>query len=619
LARLFLWILVLHSFDLPARKDLRFSLVSALIMVALAGTLSISLKLLPILMFFILFAAGSLFVDYLSQLKLNVDELIFRKLKELSRVFAISIFCVFIISVLAFIIMPRPMGLRVRTYPLPGSDTQEIPNFSGQVLNPAFPFSGGGDGKSFLPGYFGFSSYLDLNIRGKLSDEILFVVRSSSPNFYRGLVFVQYDGRGWRLNEEKPKEITAVSPPFLIEWEVATSQFSHELIQTYYFTREQPNIIFAPYQADLLFFPSFSVWQDKYSSLRSPFLVTEGLVYTVVSRIPYVNEEVLRKIKTKPEIGEENLQLPEGLPNRIKKLAGKITEDTDNNYDKILAIESYLEENYLYNLDIPPFPTEEDTVDYFLFQEKEGYCEHFATTFVVLARSLGIPARLVAGYAYGDYNMLTGYYDVRGKDAHAWAEVYFPGFGWLSFNPTPGFSEPVSLRDNPHPFGSFLTFFKKGLERLKKNTGFLQYFAGLQGQNKILANIFIFIVFVFVLVFSVMMVLRILRANEEKKIKEKTIGFEDYYRVLLKEARRLGVILLPSFTPREVSVLVRSKINIAETEEFINIFEKFAYGKDKITFLEERRGKKLLFVIIRKIESHIKALKEKKLSESGKI
>jgi hypothetical protein len=87
-------------------------------------------------------------------------------------------------------------------------------------------------------------------------------------------------------------------------------------------------------------------------------------------------------------------------------------------------------------LDVPPPPTDQDIADYFLFDLKKGYCDYYATTMVVMARSVGLPARLVAGYASGTYIPTTATYIVRGADAHAWTEVYFDDIGWVEFEPT---------------------------------------------------------------------------------------------------------------------------------------------------------------------------------------
>ena len=107
----------------------------------------------------------------------------------------------------------------------------------------------------------------------------------------------------------------------------------------------------------------------------------------------------------------------------------------------------YLKETYPYDLSIPPQMEEMDAVEYFLFEQKRGYCEQFSSSLAVMARSLGIPARVATGYAPGEYNPFTGYYDVRASDAHAWVEIYFPGYGWSTFDPTPSFdSTPWQYR-----------------------------------------------------------------------------------------------------------------------------------------------------------------------------
>jgi len=74
--------------------------------------------------------------------------------------------------------------------------------------------------------------------------------------------------------------------------------------------------------------------------------------------------------------------------------------------------------------------------DYFLFEVREGYCDYYATTFVVMARAVGIPARLASGYTGGQYSFSSGAYLVRQRNGHSWPEVYFPGWGWIGFEPT---------------------------------------------------------------------------------------------------------------------------------------------------------------------------------------
>jgi hypothetical protein len=112
-----------------------------------------------------------------------------------------------------------------------------------------------------------------------------------------------------------------------------------------------------------------------------------------------------------------------------------------------MAMNEHLRDTYPYDLSIPPQREEMDAVEYFLFEQKRGYCEHFSSSLAVMARSLGIPARVATGYVPGDYNPFTGLYEVRASYAHAWVEVYFPGYGWSTFDPTPSFdSTPWQYR-----------------------------------------------------------------------------------------------------------------------------------------------------------------------------
>ena len=121
---------------------------------------------------------------------------------------------------------------------------------------------------------------------------------------------------------------------------------------------------------------------------------------------------------------------------RIPQLAREITANAPDNYDKALALERYLRTRFGYTLDLPRV-TPSDPLANFLFQRKQGHCEYFASAMAVMLRSLGIPARLVTGFRTGEFNDLTDQYVIRASNAHAWVEAYFPGNGWVSFDPTP--------------------------------------------------------------------------------------------------------------------------------------------------------------------------------------
>lgn len=158
----------------------------------------------------------------------------------------------------------------------------------------------------------------------------------------------------------------------------------------------------------------------------------------------------------------EYLQLPDSLPGRVKALASEVAGGgLTNRYDQVKAVETFLQSSYRYTLEQTSLPPEgADFVDYFLFEQRQGYCVHFSSSMVVMLRAVGIPARWVKGFAPGEPSTgdssplasagvgsgaaaeaasLTSY-TVRASDAHAWVEVYFPGAGWVPFDPTPGFA-----------------------------------------------------------------------------------------------------------------------------------------------------------------------------------
>jgi transglutaminase-like putative cysteine protease len=164
--------------------------------------------------------------------------------------------------------------------------------------------------------------------------------------------------------------------------------------------------------------------------------------YEAESQLPEVDADDLRlAANTVPGNMDKYLALPE-LDGRIAKLAEDITTSAPSNYDKALALERYLSTHYGYTLELPHNFTQ-DPVANFLFDRKMGHCEYFASAMAVMLRSLHIPSRIITGFRGGEYNDLTGQYVVRASDAHSWVEAYFPGYGWISFDPTPSRTLPT--------------------------------------------------------------------------------------------------------------------------------------------------------------------------------
>ena len=164
-----------------------------------------------------------------------------------------------------------------------------------------------------------------------------------------------------------------------------------------------------------------------------------GETYATTTSVSFATGDELR------EAGEEYpvwvtaryLQLPESLPPRVRELAHDLTAPWDAPYDKAKAIERHLKTfEYTREIDAPPFDA--DSVDHFLFETQQGYSEYFGSAMTVLLRAAGIPARLATGYNYGQETQQEGTYVIQDDDSHAWTEAFFPDYGWITFEPTPG-------------------------------------------------------------------------------------------------------------------------------------------------------------------------------------
>lgn len=153
-----------------------------------------------------------------------------------------------------------------------------------------------------------------------------------------------------------------------------------------------------------------------------------------------VYQELLSLELRANELHRKYTTLPVTVTERTRQFARDLTEGRNSDYEKVIAIRDALRELYPYTLVMPRLPEEKDFVDWFLFEQQSGYCTSYATAMTVLLRTLDIPARYVEGYVLPDKEEDEAFYRVTNRYAHAWAEVYFEGFGWLSFEPTPGFA-----------------------------------------------------------------------------------------------------------------------------------------------------------------------------------
>jgi transglutaminase-like putative cysteine protease len=183
------------------------------------------------------------------------------------------------------------------------------------------------------------------------------------------------------------------------------------------------------------------------SGLRPSGRLGDGDTYSVTGSVSLATIDQLRAAGTDYPDWVQNryLQLPHNLPTRVARKAAEVSRGTNTPYDAAAAIERYLR-TFPESYDIPAAPPGRDSVDYFLFDAQEGYFDYHASAMAVMLRTLGVPARVATGYvidpAYRQPD--SNIYKLTEKSAYAWPEVYFPGVGWVEFNPTP--SQPNIFR-----------------------------------------------------------------------------------------------------------------------------------------------------------------------------
>jgi transglutaminase-like putative cysteine protease len=325
-----------------------------------------------------------------------------------------------------------------------------------------FPrFSAGYLGRtSLLPTLMsGFSDDVELGQIGEIkkNSTVVMRVRTGKPVGYptlrwRGIALSSFDGKRWSSPERDSVTIPAGMNGWINLMERPPEPDPTATILRY-------TILLQPVATDTMFAPANAisirgnlsgegsspelgarrsyVIRDATGSLFNPFHNFTTLRYEGFSLLPARNVPRLRAASTDyPEgIRDTYLQLP-NLDPRIPELAKQITARAQTPFDKTITLESYLRSHYAYNLNLTGKPGE-DPLAHFLFETRSGHCEYFASAMAIMLRTLGIPTREVNGFLPGEYNDLGEDYIVRASDAHSWVEVYFPGTGWMTFDPTP--------------------------------------------------------------------------------------------------------------------------------------------------------------------------------------
>lgn len=623
LAELLIHLQVLHSFDMPRRKNLGYSIVIGLILLGVAATVSQSLTFGPLLVLFLAIALPILTLDYQSRLGLKAQPttrgvtIAFKP-----RQFAILLFVVLALGLSIFAALPRFPGYQIRNFPV--SDTINFQGeFSGdRIVNSGYSSGAqtdenleeaGGDSTQIQGGsptegpgeldsttYYGFSQRMNQNLRGTMEPQVVMRVRSQAPGFWRVLAFDHYTGQGWEVTREDQVEVIKRSSVTYRNYVPSAAYQAgrhnvqgreREIVQTYTIVNNLPNLIPALYQVEQIYFPTREIAVDAEGSLRSPIPLSRGITYTIVSDVPYRDRTRLRTARQdyEDDLTDAYLQIPAEIRDRVRQkteeLLAKSPQLLTDPYEQSLYLAQTIKQNYTIQTELPFFSDDEDLVNAFLFTYEGGYPDHFSTVLTIMLRSIGIPARLVTGFSTGRFNPFTGYYVVSNTDAYAMTEVFFPGYGWFAFDPIPGHELiPPSIKDSqtftvlrqfwnwvagwlPSPVSSWLTGAIAGL--LNIFSRLLEFFSnGIVGFLSALLSLT-------GLVFFSWLAWQGWRRWRQNARLQKLPAIERIYQQLLGWLAEQGYPKRPTQTPLEYAISLRQQRQFSKAEEVMGIIQTY--------------------------------------------
>ncbi len=284
----------------------------------------------------------------------------------------------------------------------------------------------------------GFSDKVDLGALGPVKKDPTVIMRVDFPGFngrphgplyFRGTTLSRYDGKAWLKGPSKERLVRKSSDRF----ELAARRRGMVIMARVLLEPLNSNVLFTLPRAVSIEGNFKNLWQDASGTVYLPSPPFSRMEYRVWSSPAAVRPAQPGDMSEFTDLS----RMDRGLRRRIRALAERITAGASGNVARSAMIRNYLRTNYTYTLD-PKRRKGTSPVEDFLFYSREGFCEHFATAFVLLARSIGIPSRIVTGFLEGEWNSTGRYFIVRQSDAHSWAEIYAGGSaGWVRADPTP--------------------------------------------------------------------------------------------------------------------------------------------------------------------------------------
>ena len=280
-----------------------------------------------------------------------------------------------------------------------------------------------------------------VDIRSRLVDQAdleVFRVSATERSYWRLTSLERFDGRRWTSDREYGSGDGELGS------DVDTSAAGvRRSVQK--FTVSALSVIWLPAAFRPIRVEGVDASYDTDSnSLLTPEETAAGLSYTVESALPVMDADQLQGVPAQApgDLAARYTSLPVDFSPEVQALAGRVTGGALTQYERARALQDFFRrEPFVYDLEVEPGHSGND-LEQFLFETRRGYCEQYAGAYAAMARAIGLPARVAVGFTPGEVDQETGEYVVRGYNGHAWPEVYLDGFGWVSFEPTPGRGAP---------------------------------------------------------------------------------------------------------------------------------------------------------------------------------
>ena len=292
--------------------------------------------------------------------------------------------------------------------------------------------------------YKGFQKEFDINNpdeKGhRFSNRIVARMRADHPQYLRARIFDRFDGLHWQTSSYQTVKLGVGFNGVDL---IAPDQYTSSVLQSYeiFIAYNLGDYIAAAAVPVKLNFPATTIGVDVFGQLRSPGALKAGTAYAVTSQYNLLRGRLFAELDYQPL--PSYTQLPHEIDPRIRELAAKVVKDAPSQLDAAIALEQHLRTQYQYDLG-SVFNSQNSTpLSEFLFENKSGHCEYFASALAVMLRTQNIPSRLVTGFSATNRNPLTGYYDIYALDGHAWVEALVDDQGWVILEPTAYYEGPL--------------------------------------------------------------------------------------------------------------------------------------------------------------------------------